>query len=247
MRNSKLPNLPRPSGLLIDLDNTFYSYRRPHERALEKVRAKVCVAVAVDEGDFDKAYDQARFEIKQQLSGTASCHSRLLYFSRMLELLGLKTQPMLALNWEQVYWREFLRTIELRPGVREFLQECRQLEMPIAVVTDLTAQVQYRKLVFLGVDNLVEYVVTSEETGHDKPHASMFELACEKLGVDGNSVWMVGDEPVSDIRGAKQALGCTAIQIVLEPGSVECSSEADAVVKSFDDLRKLLSRSVRLS
>ena len=71
-------------------------------------------------------------------------------------------------------------------GVKEMLEDLRLLEVPIAIVTDLTAQIQYRKMVYFDLDKFFDYVVTSEESGFDKPHPSSFKLAVEKLKIKGS-------------------------------------------------------------
>ena len=60
----------------------------------------------------------------------------------------------------------------LFPGVREFLQQLKSIGIRTANITDLTAQIQFRKMVYFGLDEYFDYVVTSEEAGCDKPTSS---------------------------------------------------------------------------
>jgi len=80
------------------------------------------------------------------------------------------TRIFLALDLEQTYWREFLVNTRLFPGVREFLQQLKSIGIKTANITDLTAQIQFRKMVYFGLDEYFDYVVTSEEAGCDKPN-----------------------------------------------------------------------------
>jgi putative hydrolase of the HAD superfamily len=61
--------------------------------------------------------------------------------------------------------------------VKELLDDLRRLGIPTAIVTDLTAQIQFRKVVYFGLDHYFDYIITSEEAGHDKPHQAPFKLA----------------------------------------------------------------------
>tara|TARA_B100000242_G_scaffold282273_1_gene243414 strand:- start:96 stop:842 length:747 start_codon:yes stop_codon:yes gene_type:complete len=204
--------LKKPSAVLFDTDNTLYEYYPAKMAAEEAACKKAKNLMGINRNTFFKYYEKARGEIKQNLSGTASSHSRLLYFQRMIELLGLKAQLLLALDLEQTFWRTFLANAPLFPGVRETLTLLKEKEIPIGVVTDLTSHIQLRKLTYFGLEDTFDAVVTSEEIGRDKPDKRNFLLLIKKLNINKkNYFWMIGDDPNSDIYGAKQ-LGATTFQ-----------------------------------
>jgi FMN phosphatase YigB (HAD superfamily) len=60
-------------------------------------------------------------------------------------------------------------------------------------------------LVYLGLDEYFDYVVTSEEAGKDKPHKAPFDIVLSKIGIDPAEIWMIGDNPINDIEGAFEA------------------------------------------
>jgi FMN phosphatase YigB (HAD superfamily) len=150
-----------PSAILFDTDNTLYPYDPAHHEAMKAVKDKVTRTFSIGGDAFDKAFSDARAQIKARLKHTASSHSRLLYFQRMLEIIGLGSQVMLALDFEQTYWRTFLSNAVLFDEVKELLDDLRLLGIPTAIVTDLTAQIQFRKVVYFGLDHYFDYIVTS--------------------------------------------------------------------------------------
>ena len=97
-----------PEAVLFDTDNTLYYYDPADDCGIKAVRKKVNRLFGISSLDFDVAFKTARTEIKAQLGSTASSHSRLLYFQRLLEVLGFKAQLLTALDLEQTYWRTFL-------------------------------------------------------------------------------------------------------------------------------------------
>ena len=232
-----------PDGLLFDADNTLYPYDPTHAAAQSAVRDKVIRSLSISGADFDAAYEQARDEVKRRLQGTAASHSRLLYFQRMLEIIGLGSQVLLALEFEQTYWRSFLNHAVLFEDVKEVLDDIRILGIPTAIVTDLTAQIQFRKIVYFGLDRYFDYVVTSEEAGFDKPHRAPFALALEKLRPKGECIWMIGDHPINDIGGAHAQLQAVTLQ-KLHEGVTEGSGvqQPDASFHQFSEIKDLLSR-----
>jgi HAD superfamily hydrolase (TIGR01549 family) len=232
-----------PDAILFDTDNTLYPYDPAHAAAQNAVREKVSKMFSISPEDFDKAFKQARSEVKSRLEHTASSHSRLLYLQRMLEIMGLGSQVLLALDFEQTYWRTFLSNAILFDGVKDLLDDIRLLGIPTAIVTDLTAQIQFRKVVYFGLDHYFDCIVTSEEAGFDKPHAAPFQIALEKMRPKGDCIWMIGDNPVNDIRGAREQINAVTLQKThagVEVGAGMC--EPDAVFKEFYDLKKLIEK-----
>lgn len=230
-----------PDAVLFDTDNTLYPYDPAHKAAMDAVRTKAVRVFGIDKEKFDESFGMARNAVKERLRGTASSHSRLLYFQRMLEMMGLGSQVLLALDMEQTYWRTFLSNAKLFEGVKEFLDDLRIAGIPSAIVTDLTAQIQFRKMVYFGLDHYFDYIVTSEEAGFDKPHHSPFEIAFHKMQPKGSCIWMIGDNPETDICGARRAINAVTIQKIHKgviPGTAE--NEPDAQIENFQQLRNLL-------
>jgi HAD superfamily hydrolase (TIGR01549 family) len=232
-----------PDAFLFDTDNTLYPYDPAHAAAQKAVRDKVVSAFSISAEDFDKAFKEARNQVKSRLRHTASSHSRLLYLQRMLEIMGLGSQVLLALDFEQTYWRTFLSNAILFDEVKELLDDIRLLGIPTAIVTDLTAQIQFRKVVYFGLDNYFDYIVTSEEAGFDKPHEAPFKIALEKMRPKGDCIWMIGDNPVNDIRGGREKINAVTLQKMHAGVELGTAANApDATFNEFAELRRLIAK-----
>lgn len=231
----------KPDCVLFDLDNTLYPYDPAHDAALNAVRIKVTNNFNLPEKTFDDAFLRAKELTKAQLKNTAASHSRLLYMQKMLELLGLGSQVLFALDLEQTYWRTFLGNANLFPNAKDFLDDLRLNSIPTAIVTDLTAQIQFRKMIYFGLDHYFDCIVTSEEAGQEKPHAAPFQLALEKVQTKGSTIWMIGDSPKNDIGGAKKAINAVTFQKIhhgVESGDGE--NIPDCSFEEYVELRTLL-------
>jgi|LauGreDrversion4_2_1035121.scaffolds.fasta_scaffold209719_2 HAD superfamily hydrolase (TIGR01549 family) len=225
-----------PAVVLCDLDNTLYEYEPAHKAAMVAVRAKLHQTMSVKDDEFTHAFDTARKEVKEMLGKTAGAHSRLLYFKHMIEALGLKTQPLLSLDLEQTYWRTFLSAAKLLPGVKEFFEELHCLNIPRVLVTDLTTQIQLRKLIYFELENSFDVVVTSEEVGIEKPDARIFRYAMSKVSASGGPVWMIGDSIEKDMIGAKEALNAITFHRGGVFSRLNRPQSVDKVFKDFTDL-----------
>jgi len=240
-RNERFVRLP--DGILFDTDNTLYNYGPAHAAAQSAVQDKVIKMFSVKPEDFTMAFSKAREEVKSRLKHTASSHSRLLYLQRMLEVMGLGSQVLLALDLEQTYWRTFLSNANLFSEVKDLLDDLRLLGISTAIVTDLTAQIQFRKVVYFGLDQYFDCIVTSEEAGFDKPHEAPFKIALQKMRSKGENIWMIGDNPINDIRGARESINATTIQKIhagIELGKGD--NAPDASFHEFGELRRLIAR-----
>lgn len=233
--------LKRPDAILFDTDNTLYDYAPANAMAERAVEAKVQNLLGVSPEVFRATYKQSKREIKAQLGHTASSHSRLLYFQRLLELLGFKAQLMTALDLEQTFWRTFLANAPLFPGVMDLLEDLRYHNIAIAIVTDLTSHIQLRKLTYFHLEETFDAVVTSEEVGADKPDPRNFELVLKKLGLTTeHSLWMVGDNPATDVVGGRH-IGAVTFQKLhagVSPGTGETTP--DFTFDHFKDLHHLI-------
>jgi putative hydrolase of the HAD superfamily len=229
-----------PELVVFDLDNTLYEYEPAHRAALLAAERKVCALLGADAGRFRDEFAAARDAVKKRLRGTASSHSRLLYFQTLLERMGLESQILLSLDLEQTYWRAFLSNAKLFPDVTEWLRDLQANGVGTALLTDLTAQIQFRKLIYFGLDQQFKFVVTSEEAGADKPARGPFELLLSKAGIkDPSKAWMVGDSPEADVEGARAAGLVTLQKLNARFDRASKHRGADLRFEHFADLRRL--------
>ncbi len=196
--------------ILLDLDNTLYAYAPCH-------RAGLAAATAAYLRDFDgskseeafiAAYDQGRRAVHQRLSGTASSHSRLLYFQAALEEINPELSETLALDLESAYWNGYLESMALAPWCMGFFEFCRREGKRVTIVTNLTTQIQMQKLRKLGIEGHIDCLVSSEEIGIEKPDPRIFEYALQKVGGGSDEAIIVGDDQRSDSSSSIAYIHC---------------------------------------
>ena len=194
-------------GVLIDLDNTLYTYDPCHEVGVEEAHNASMWDVTIAE--FAKAYRDAREIVVERLKPQAACRSRLFAFQIMCEARKVPQPYNLAVKLEKTYWDSLITSIRPDTGALGFLKKCKEIALPVCLVSDMTAQIQIRKLEQLGVSSYIDYMVTSEEVGAEKPDARMFKAGLSKIGCTTNDTIMIGDDLKKDIEGA-MALGIQA-------------------------------------
>jgi HAD superfamily hydrolase (TIGR01509 family) len=196
-------NLEGVKGILIDLDNTLYPYDINHERAMDKCIEECQQSLGISKDQFKDIFKLSRDAVHHSLNRQAASHSRLLYFQKFSEIYFGFTKPDFALDMEELYWSEFMSGMSFMPGVERFLKKVKEAGIKSCVVTDLTTQIQLRKWQKLDLGKYIDFMVTSEEAGIEKPDRIIFDMALAKLGLDARQTIMIGDNKEKDIKGAE--------------------------------------------
>jgi putative hydrolase of the HAD superfamily len=90
------------------------------------------------------------------------------------------------------------------PEAVEVLEELKELSAPLYVVSNWDIELE-RVLADLGWMRYFDGVVASAVLGVEKPRREIFDEALRLAGVRADRAVMVGNDPVSDIRGACEA------------------------------------------
>ncbi|MGD0202588.1 MAG: HAD family hydrolase [Candidatus Bathyarchaeia archaeon] len=107
-----------------------------------------------------------------------------------------------ALN---VFFKDYVDMLELRAGAKKLIKQAKE-QCKVALISNFThAPVIYSSLRKLGMNTFFNAVVISEENGWRKPSSHIFQDALNKLLVQAKEAVYIGDSPIEDIKGAKQA------------------------------------------
>lgn len=192
-------------AVFFDLDDTLYtSFQAGDRRAYECLEAWAQQTFGEAGRGFDAAFLAARKQLAAEQPDMPPIHDRVLFAQRALENMGFNPISH-ARKAAAIYWDTVFSQMTVRPGAPEFLDELRGRGIKVAVVTNLLADIQMEKLVRLGLAERVDFLVTSEEAGIDKPQRAIFDLAMRKCGVQPDEALMVGDNFAHDVGGAHGA------------------------------------------
>lgn len=195
--------------VIFDLDGTLYDYESCNAIAEQKLVKVAVEQLNISEQDFLSAFVQAKKDVKKQLGDVAAAHNRFLYMQRVCELTN-KNPFMYTPVLYNSYWNAILDNMRLFPYVRPLFEYMHAEDIKIAILTDLTVQIQYRKIKQLGIGEYIDYIVTSEEAGEEKPSRKMYQKLLEKTSYNIDEVLMIGDSWPKDILGAHN-MGIKAI------------------------------------
>lgn len=185
-------------GVLFDLDNTLYAYEPCNQAGQRAVVQWLSKKLSTAPSNVNQAYHEARQTIHKQLHGQAASHARVLYLQYVIENLTGHTKIRLTLQTERIFWQAYFSQMKLRPGILVLLKSIHRQSLKVALVTDLTTNLQFNKIVKLRINKYFDFIVTSEEVGHDKPHPAMIRLALQKMQLRPTEVVFIGDSLEKD-------------------------------------------------
>lgn len=134
--------------------------------------------------------------------------------------------------------KKFLEHAVAYPFTVPMLKELKTAGLKVALITnswgELIRERQYSKMNILGISDLFDEIVISGEYGIHKPDKGIFDIMTEKLGLPAGNMLYVGDNPINDIEGSKNA-GYIPVWVRLR----ECVGERAECEYSVSDVSEI--------
>lgn len=114
---------------------------------------------------------------------------------------GIQSQSVDDLVSE--YLNRFCEFCCPKAGAREALEALKRQSYKLALVSNGKSPFQEKNFIAITPGLDFDAVIVSEAVGLRKPEADIFLLSCERLNLSPKECVFVGDNPTTDIRGAK--------------------------------------------
>ena len=121
--------------------------------------------------------------------------------------------------------------------VRPAFERLRAADVRVGLISNWDSRLE-RIFKGLGLEPLLDVVISSAAVGVHKPDPRIFELACERVGVEPRECAHVGDHYYADVLGAR-AVGMTPV--LIERHGPGCARDDVASISSLDELEDALS------
>lgn len=156
-----------------------------------------------------------------------------------LAAVRLETLPSRAAEKIEKYlyrpWRFQTRIISPIKGLRPFLELLKKRGIPLYALSDFPVG---RKLEYLGVADLFEKALCSEDFGRLKPDVAPFKALQKTAAVPASKILYFGNSYEKDIIGAR-SFGMKTAYITRKP---RVDRPADLVFRHYEELTAQLSR-----
>ena len=191
--------------VFLDIDDTLYLYTPCHEYAIDYCAKQFIISQLsnITELEFKKLYKKYRVDVTNRLSPQGICRSRLAAFIEMFEFLNIKDSYNHALYFSKLYWDTLISQIKIEHDALCFIEKIYSLGIKMVAVTDMTTEEQIMKLNHMDVSKYIQYIVTSEIAGAEKPDKKIFEYALNISNSKISNTIMIGDSLLKDGEGAR--------------------------------------------
>ena len=161
----------------------------------------------LEKTSFLNAYNEAHQKYRKVRYEQFKEITNAVWVSEALCNLGFKvtisdSRVKAALN---VFFQDFINSLELRNGAKKLLTQTKA-QYKIGLISNFThAPVIHKSLRVLDINQYFNAIVVSGETGWRKPSSKIFHDALHRLHVKADESIFIGDNPIEDIKGAKEA------------------------------------------
>jgi putative hydrolase of the HAD superfamily len=241
--------MPQLRAILFDLDDTLCATTEFAQRARRNaVRAMIAAGLEHDE-------EEVLAELGEVISEFSSNYEH--HFDKLLLRLDPDSardgkaplnRALVVAAGVAAYHDTKFREWRPFPGVHELFSELKQAGVRLGIITHGLAVKQAEKLIRLGLTQYLDpqAIFISDQIGISKPNPKLYQTALRELGLEPGEAMYVGDNPANDIAPPK-SLGMITVWARAAAKSPLGDEQPDHVIESFEDLRRLLSETYRLS
>lgn len=238
----------------FDLDDCLFDSTGLSERArIKGIEAMIELGLKIDR---EKAIKIIQ-EIVKEYGSNSSKHYN--YFIRRYNRLEEIEEPI-SYSYQfkfisaavMAYHGEKINSIKLYDDVEPCLKKLNEKSIKTAIITDGLPIKQYEKILRLGIDDLIDLTVISDEIGVRKPNPQLFDHCLKKFGIKGPECIYVGDRIDKDIipallnnihsvyihRGGKYDSYKTGIKIPHETKPDYEISDLNELINIIDEINK---------
>lgn len=196
-----LPSIAEVKGVLFDVDDTLYEEMTFVRSGFAAVARKL-----------HRLFGWNADNLVREMLVLLSRNGRGTIFDDVLH--RRKTHDVDLVKKLVSVYRGHRPEIQLFPDVALVLATLRRTGYKLGLVTDGNRDVQLRKIQSLGLLELVDVAIRTDELGADywKPHPKPFELALTELGLEPQQTIYVGNDVTKDFQGPR-GLGMGAFHI----------------------------------
>ncbi|MBW2972018.1 HAD-IA family hydrolase [Candidatus Woesearchaeota archaeon] len=238
----KVEIFPVIKAVIFDFDDTIEDFKAAKVFTHRKIAEKLLGARGVYEPTTISLLQE--IDRKFSMRGVGSeprMYDRHLWFEEYFKTLGLDAANQEIDELVTLYWRYIIESAKEMPHAAEVLKSLKE-NYKIAVMSDSDGSkaLKMERLKTVGLHDLIDLLLTSDEVGVNKPDRRFYSIIFEKFGVKAEECVMVGDKPQVDLKLAKELGMATVWMRHGDWAGRESNSTFDYVDHSITDLRQII-------
>ena len=225
--------------LLFDLDHTLWDYDRNVQESLSEL-FEIYLLKDLGVLTFDafyEAFNTVNADLWNSYN-TGKIDRTILRkerFRKIFEYLGADGLAV-PKEMEDDFMQRTSSKPHLFPHSKETLAYL-QSNYQLHIISNGFDESQAMKMASSGLTSFFKLIITSETTNYRKPDKRIFEYVLDKLEVEPSVCLMIGDNPDTDILGAKDA---NIDQVLFNPLSLPHPIKPTYTIGCLSELRRFL-------
>ncbi len=226
--------------VIFDLDNTLcnthesivYGLRKTFEFYAQSFPNKtIDELLAVNEQAFNEIYSDPTI---------VSTSKPIRTWIRIYKIISKKLDLKELTEMIEMQKQETLKSIKLRPGIKNLLINLKQNNTKIGILTNGSFVEQAKKLVAIDAYSYIDRLITPDLMGFNKPDKRAYEYVMKDFNVTSEESIMVGNDVIDDLQGAK-AIGMRAVLFTYKEYTKEKNQASiDYITHTVDELSAYL-------
>lgn len=233
-------------AVFLDMDHTLCDTERADQLAVGDFQERLAAlfdhdaAAAVSRKYLRVIYGENRHRDGwQKIAG----ESEIAFRARLLEMtcaeiLGDGSALVDPAAFARLFMDLRIRHFAFFPGVAEMLRHLRA-RYTLVVVSNGPLFSQQPKVARVAMDRHVDHILLGGALPHEKPHPSIFLLACDKARCQPCEAVHVGDSLEADVRGAGNA-GITSVWLNSGEAVMQPLPAPDHIIRHICELADVL-------
>lgn len=215
-------------GILFDLDQTLVDRDQSLRLFLSWQWKKHHSLQAISDDAFIKKFIE--------LDDNGKVWKDKVYYELLRDFNILDIEPSFLVK---EYFTDFSQHAVLYPMANEVLSVFKNKQIKLGIITNGREDLQSAVVRACGLEAFMNIILISETEKVRKPGPKIFESALSQLSLPPSSCIFIGDNPVSDIRGAYDA-GMKTIWKKNDQFSAPNNAITSAVFSHFEELPKIV-------
>ena len=235
--------VPLPSAIFLDLDDTIVEFSALREDYWNKVTKEFAAEISpvkhgelsseiLIKGDWFWADNERNKKWRLNLRQARQKIVELAFEGLGLEDFSLAHR--IADNFSDLRERGE-NMIALVPGGLDTIRYFKERGVKLALLTNGSSKSQRNKIEMFNLAHLFDHILIEEEIGFGKPDDRIYMEALDRLGVEAEDTWMIGDNILWDVV-APQKLGIKGIWVNFKNSEKAENVDPFLTIKSLPEI-----------
>ncbi len=230
--------MPNFKAILFDIDDTLCNTSESKKLVFEQMYDANEKFQTVSKNQFTEILEKERQEYLAKSKGFQT-YARMDLWLRMINALKIQLSVRELKAIIDNYWKFSIENLKLFENAKKIIQNLRDLNIITSVLASSDFYSKSSKLIHLGIDNLFNYVFTTDIVKLSKNDPQIYRYVATFLKLQPQEILMVGNDPNQDILPAK-SVGLKTAQVVIGDTRTPQHKEADFTITSLQQVLSIV-------